>query len=105
MESKTYILDALNAIPVATTNYQEWCNVGMALKLEGFGWQVWTIGEPPGQSIQTGELREEVAEFPWFHFFSRHWRHHRGHGEGPWLGAQRAGGRDWLGRCHFRRAR
>ena len=35
------ILDALSSLKVADLSYQEWINVGMALKREGFPVQVW----------------------------------------------------------------
>lgn len=63
MESKTYILDALNAIPVASTNYQEWCNVGMALKLEGFGWQVWDDWSRPDSRYRPGNCEKKWQSF------------------------------------------
>jgi hypothetical protein len=34
-------LDALQTIPPAQLDYNGWCQVGMALKEEGFGWEVW----------------------------------------------------------------
>ena len=63
MESKTYILDALNAIPVASTNYQEWCNVGMALKLEGFDWQVWDDWSRPDSRYRPGNCEKKWQSF------------------------------------------
>ena len=35
------VLSALQHIDVAAVSYQEWVNVGMALKAEGFDWTVW----------------------------------------------------------------
>ena len=34
------VLDALQFIDPADLTYQEWCNVGMAIKSEGLGWEV-----------------------------------------------------------------
>lgn len=63
MESKTYILDALNAIPVANTTYQEWCNVGMALKLEGYDWQVWDDWSRPDSRYRPGNCEKKWQSF------------------------------------------
>lgn len=35
------ILEALKYIDAASTSYEEWVQVGMALKTEGYDWTVW----------------------------------------------------------------
>ena len=45
MDKNNKILEMLNYINPATCNYQEWCNVGMALKYEGYSvsdWESWS---------------------------------------------------------------
>ena len=47
------ILDALSSLNVADLSYQEWINVGMALKREGFPvqvWDSWSRNDPTGAS-------------------------------------------------------
>lgn len=41
MDNRQKILDALNALDPSLLNYQEWTEVGMALKTEGFPASVW----------------------------------------------------------------
>ena len=40
-EAKNRVLSALKAIDVAATSYQEWIDVGMALKYEGYPCSIW----------------------------------------------------------------
>ena len=45
MEYTTDLLEILNNIDPSLLDYQEWCNVGMALKYEGYtanDWDYWS---------------------------------------------------------------
>lgn len=49
MEHETNLLEILDHLHPADCDYQEWCNVGMALKLEGYtsgDWDRWSARDP-----------------------------------------------------------
>lgn len=63
MESKKYILEALQAIPAAETDYTTWCEIGMALKQEGFDCSVWDNWSVPDARYRAGECAKKWKTF------------------------------------------
>lgn len=63
MNDKQHLLDALAVIPPAELSYQEWCAVGMALKQEGFGVEVWDDWSRADRRYHAGECRRKWAGF------------------------------------------
>lgn len=65
MESSQYdLLEILNYIEPAELNYQEWVNVGMALKEEGYSpadWESWSRGDP--HRYHHGECEKKWSSF------------------------------------------
>jgi len=57
------ILDALKYIDVASLNYQEWINVGMALKTEGYDCSVWDNWSRADTRYKAGECERKWATF------------------------------------------
>ncbi|MBE6926882.1 MAG: DNA primase [Ruminococcaceae bacterium] len=57
------ILSALQAIDVAAVSYQEWINVGMALKAEGFECQVWENWSRGDRRYHPGECERKWDTF------------------------------------------
>lgn len=63
MEQRADLLNLLNYIPPSELDYQEWVNVGMALKYEGYtaaDWDDWSRKDTaryiPGNVSVNGEL-------------------------------------------------
>ena len=54
MENKLDLLPLLDYIDPSVLDYQEWVNVGMALKAEGYSVSVWMIG--------AGEMLEDTTQ-------------------------------------------
>ena len=65
MESKTHILEALNYIPANQTDYTTWCEIGMALKHEGFPVSVWDDWShaTPDERYRSGECEKKWKSF------------------------------------------
>lgn len=63
MESKDYILDALQAIPPTDTDYTTWCEIGMALKHEGFDCSIWDHWSVPDTRYRSGECAKKWKSF------------------------------------------
>jgi len=57
------ILNALNYINVASLNYQEWINIGMALKAEGYEWTVWDEWSKNDSRYKPGECERKWKSF------------------------------------------
>ncbi|NLL97387.1 MAG: AAA family ATPase, partial [Clostridiaceae bacterium] len=60
---KDNILEALKYIDVATLDYQEWINVGMALKNEGYDCSVWDSWSQNDKRYKAGECQRKWATF------------------------------------------
>ena len=61
MEERARLLEALSRIPPGALTYQDWCAVGMALKKEGFGpevWENWSRGD--SSRYHPGECRKNL---------------------------------------------
>ena len=56
MENKNNLLELLEYINPATLDYQEWVNVGMALKYEGHTVQDWDLWSQNDVRYKEGEL-------------------------------------------------
>ena len=63
MDSKTYILDALQSILPSETDYTTWCEIGMALKQEGFDCSVWDDWSRPDSRYRPGECEKKWRTF------------------------------------------
>lgn len=57
------ILSALKQINPGAVTYQEWINVGMALKAEGFGWEVWDDWSRADSRYHSGECERKWSTF------------------------------------------
>ncbi len=57
------ILEALKHIKVSELNYQEWINVGMALKAEGYEWTVWDDWSKNDSRYKPGECERKWRSF------------------------------------------
>ena len=57
------ILAALQQIDVASLNYQEWINVGMALKAEGYACQIWEDWSRSDRRYHPGECARKWDTF------------------------------------------
>lgn len=57
------ITAALQAIPPASLSYQDWCSVGMALKQEGYGPEVWEDWSRADSRYHPGECRKKWESF------------------------------------------
>ena len=57
------IIAALQQIDVASLSYQEWINVGMALKAEGFSCQVWDDWSRSDRRYHRGECERKWDTF------------------------------------------
>ncbi len=57
------ILNALNFINVASLNYQDWINIGMALKVEGYEWTVWDEWSKNDSRYKPGECERKWKSF------------------------------------------
>lgn len=55
--------EAIKYIPVASLSYQEWINVGMALKLEGYDCEVWEDWSTNDTRYHHGECAKKWATF------------------------------------------
>jgi len=57
------ILSALKQINPGAVSYQEWINVGMALKAEGYGWEVWDDWSRADSRYHAGECERKWSTF------------------------------------------
>lgn len=57
------LISALNAIPVSALTYQEWINIGFALKKEGMPCEVWDNWSRPDSRYHEGECRHKWETF------------------------------------------
>jgi len=57
------ILSALQQIDVSAVSYQEWVNVGMALKAEGYGCEVWDSWSQGDSRYHPGECDRKWSTF------------------------------------------
>ena len=57
------IKNALDKIDVSKCSYQEWCQVGMALKAEGYDWTVWDEWSKKDTRYKAGECERKWATF------------------------------------------
>lgn len=57
------ILSALSSISVSELSYQEWINVGFALKTEGYGCEVWDQWSRNDSRYHEGECRKKWQSF------------------------------------------
>ncbi len=57
------LISALNAIPVSALTYQEWINIGFALKKEGFSCDVWDNWSRLDSRYHEGECRHKWETF------------------------------------------
>ena len=57
------IKNALDKIDVSKCSYQEWCQVGMALKAEGYDWTVWDEWSKNDTRYKAGECERKWATF------------------------------------------
>jgi len=58
MENDSQLLDALNAIPVASLTREEWINVGMALKQGGYPASLWDEWSMNDERYRSGECEK-----------------------------------------------
>ncbi len=86
MERRTDLLEILQYIDPAMLDYQDWINVGMALKAEGYdrsAWDAWSQAD--GRRYHPGDCTRKWESFgaaP-----PHHRRHHRPTGQGTRLDA------------------
>lgn len=85
MEQKTSLTEIIEYIDPGSLNYQEWINVGMALKQEGYSVNVWDMwsSRDIGRYHRGGMCAK--MEFLFRLVFSCNRRDHRSDGTGPWL--------------------
>lgn len=57
------ILEALKCIDAASTSYEEWVQVGMALKTEGYDWTVWDSWSQADKRYKPGECERKWKSF------------------------------------------
>ena len=57
------IIEALNYIDVARLSYQEWINVGMGLKSEGYDCSVWDRWSSNDSRYKSGECERKWRTF------------------------------------------
>lgn len=57
------ILEALKYIDAASTSYEEWVQVGMALKTEGYDWTVWDSWSQTDKRYKPGECERKWKSF------------------------------------------
>jgi len=57
------LLSALSAIPVSELSYQQWINVGFALKAEGYSCETWDSWSRNDSRYQEGECRRKWDTF------------------------------------------
>ena len=57
------LLEALNQIDVSSVSYQEWINVGMALKAEGYECSVWDNWSKNDKRYKDGECDKKWRGF------------------------------------------
>ena len=65
MESNN-ILEALKYIDASATSYEEWVQVGMALKTEGYDWTVWDSWSQADKRYKPGECERKWKTFTGF---------------------------------------
>ncbi|MBR1561602.1 MAG: AAA family ATPase [Ruminococcus sp.] len=59
----TDLKEALKYIPPADLDYQEWVNIGMALKHEGYSWEDWDRWSRADSRYHAGECRAKWESF------------------------------------------
>ena len=57
------LLEALHSIPPADLDYTQWCQVGMALKQEGFDWSLWDGWSKSDPRYHAGECEKKWRSF------------------------------------------
>ncbi len=57
------ILEALKYIDASATSYEEWVQVGMALKTEGYDWTVWDAWSQADKRYKPGECERKWRTF------------------------------------------
>lgn len=57
------LLEALQCIPPAELDYNQWCQVGMALKQEGFTWEIWDGWSKTDPRYHDGECEKKWRSF------------------------------------------
>ncbi len=57
------ILEALKYIDASATSYEEWVQVGMALKTEGYDWTVWDTWSQADKRYKPGECERKWRTF------------------------------------------
>lgn len=57
------VLEALKYIDAAATSYEEWVQVGMALKTEGYDWTVWDSWSQGDKRYKSGECERKWKSF------------------------------------------
>lgn len=64
MERRTDLLEILQYIDPAMLDYQDWINVGMALKAEGYDCSAWTLGvRRDGRRYHPGDCTRKWESF------------------------------------------
>ena len=59
----TDLLELLNYIPPSSLDYQEWVNVGMALKHEGYSVEVWDSWSQADNRWKKGDCQKKWKTF------------------------------------------
>lgn len=57
------LLEALHCIPPSELDYNQWCQVGMALKTEGYDWPVWDEWSRSDNRYHAGECEKKWRSF------------------------------------------
>lgn len=60
---QTNLIEALKHIDPASLSYQEWVNVGMALRQEGYSWIEWDVWSRSDRRYHAGECERKWASF------------------------------------------
>ena len=87
MEQRTSLTEIIEYINPGDLNYQEWINVGMALKQEGYSmdcWDAWSRRD--SGRYHAGECAKKMEKLLRL-FFSCDRRDHRTDGIGSWMGS------------------
>ena len=84
MEQRTSLAEIIEYIDPGSLSYQEWCSVGMALKLEGYPISVWD--QKRFQQIPCRRMRAKM-EVLFRILFSCDWWDDCSDGNRTWLGA------------------
>lgn len=101
MEQRTDLLEIVDFINPASLDYQNWINVGMALKHEGYAaadWDAWSRQDP--HPVSSGRMRAQM-EYLSRHYQPCHRRHDCADGHGSRAGNQNAA-MSWTGTIRSR---